>query len=104
MLFSSGMAATSTLLLSLLGGIAGVGLGTAATTTYAISHGWAIVLPALGWAGGLGSRSHRAHLVLLGLHPRVPRSRTPRRTTTGEPSATSAEAGGRESGTTNSAP
>ena len=26
-----------------------------ATTTYAISHGWAIVLPALGWAGGLGA-------------------------------------------------
>ncbi len=43
------------LLLSLLGGIAGVALGTAATAAYAIGHGWAVVLPVLGWAGGLGA-------------------------------------------------
>jgi putative ABC transport system permease protein len=46
---------TEALLLSLLGGIAGVALGTAATLAYAIGHGWAVVLPTLGWAGGLGA-------------------------------------------------
>jgi putative ABC transport system permease protein len=43
------------LLLSLLGGVAGVLLGAAATAIYASTQGWAIVIPALGWAGGLGA-------------------------------------------------
>jgi putative ABC transport system permease protein len=43
------------LLLSLLGGVAGVLLGTLATAIYASTQGWAIVIPALGWAGGLGA-------------------------------------------------
>jgi putative ABC transport system permease protein len=41
--------------LAVIGGIAGVGLGAAATAAYAIASGWAIVIPALAWAGGLGS-------------------------------------------------
>jgi putative ABC transport system permease protein len=43
------------LLLSLLGGAAGVLLGVVATAIYASAQGWAIVVPALGWAGGLGA-------------------------------------------------
>jgi putative ABC transport system permease protein len=43
------------LLLSLLGGAAGVLLGVVATAIYATAQGWAIVVPALGWAGGLGA-------------------------------------------------
>jgi putative ABC transport system permease protein len=43
------------LLLSLLGGAAGVLLGVVATAIYATARGWAIVVPALGWAGGLGA-------------------------------------------------
>jgi putative ABC transport system permease protein len=43
------------LLLSLLGGAVGVLLGVLATAIYASTQGWAIVIPALGWAGGLGA-------------------------------------------------
>jgi putative ABC transport system permease protein len=43
------------LLLSMLGGAAGVLLGVLATAIYASAQGWAIVVPALGWAGGLGA-------------------------------------------------
>jgi putative ABC transport system permease protein len=43
------------LLLSVLGGVVGVTLGVAATAVYATVQGWAIVVPALGWAGGLGA-------------------------------------------------
>jgi putative ABC transport system permease protein len=43
------------ILLALLGGAVGVGLGTVATAIYASSKGWAIVIPALAWAGGLGA-------------------------------------------------
>jgi putative ABC transport system permease protein len=43
------------LLLSMLGGAAGVLLGALATAIYASTRGWAIVIPALGWAGGLGA-------------------------------------------------
>jgi putative ABC transport system permease protein len=42
-------------LLSLLGGAAGVLLGVLATAIYASAQGWAIVVPALAWAGGLGA-------------------------------------------------
>ena len=43
------------ILLSLLGGAAGVLLGVTATAIYATSKGWAIVIPTLAWAGGLGA-------------------------------------------------
>jgi putative ABC transport system permease protein len=43
------------MLLALLGGAAGVGAGAAATATYAADKQWAIVVPALAWAGGLAA-------------------------------------------------
>jgi putative ABC transport system permease protein len=43
------------LLLSLLGGAAGVAVGAAATGVYASLHHWSIVVPPLAWAGGLGA-------------------------------------------------
>jgi putative ABC transport system permease protein len=43
------------LILSGLGGACGVLLGVVATAVYASTQGWAIVVPALGWAGGLGA-------------------------------------------------
>ena len=42
------------MLLALLGGAAGVAAGALATAIYATTKGWAIVIPALAWAGGLG--------------------------------------------------
>jgi len=42
-------------LLSFLGGAAGVGLGAGATATYALSHHWHVVIPAVAWLGGVGS-------------------------------------------------
>jgi putative ABC transport system permease protein len=41
--------------LAAVGGVAGVGLGAVATAAYAIASGWAIVIPVLAWAGGLGA-------------------------------------------------
>jgi putative ABC transport system permease protein len=46
---------TEAMLLALLGGAMGVALGAAATTIYAHTHHWAVVIPALAWAGGLAS-------------------------------------------------
>jgi putative ABC transport system permease protein len=43
------------LLLSLVGGAIGVALGVLATAVYASTKHWAIAVPALGWAGGLGA-------------------------------------------------
>jgi putative ABC transport system permease protein len=43
------------ILLALLGGAAGVGAGAAATGIYASTKGWAIVVPAEAWAGGLAA-------------------------------------------------
>jgi putative ABC transport system permease protein len=43
------------ILLALLGGAIGVGLGALATAIYASTKGWAIVIPVLAWAGGLGA-------------------------------------------------
>jgi putative ABC transport system permease protein len=43
------------ILLALIGGIAGVLFGGAATAIYATTKGWAIVIPPLAWAGGLGA-------------------------------------------------
>jgi len=43
------------ILLSALGGAAGVAIGTTAIAIYAGVKGWATVVPPLGWAGGLGA-------------------------------------------------
>jgi len=42
-------------LLTLAGGAVGVALGAAATGIYATAKGWAIVIPALCWGGGLAA-------------------------------------------------
>jgi putative ABC transport system permease protein len=42
-------------LLSLLGGVVGVGLGTLATAVYASTKGWSIDVPPVAWAGGMGA-------------------------------------------------
>jgi putative ABC transport system permease protein len=42
-------------LLSMLGGIAGVAVGAIATAAYAASKGWTTVVPTLAWAGGLAA-------------------------------------------------
>ncbi len=62
-------------LLSLLGGAAGIGLGAAATAGYASTQGWIVVVPGLAVAGGVG-------LALLpgaiaGLYPALRASRLP---------------------------
>jgi putative ABC transport system permease protein len=43
------------ILLSLIGGIAGVVMGVVSTAVYAHTKGWTIVIPAQAWAGGLGA-------------------------------------------------
>jgi putative ABC transport system permease protein len=43
------------MLFGLLGGGVGVGLGALATSVYASAKGWAVVVPAVAWAGGLGA-------------------------------------------------
>jgi putative ABC transport system permease protein len=42
-------------LLSILGGVAGVLLGVLATAIYALAKGWAVVIPTTAWAGGFGA-------------------------------------------------
>lgn len=42
-------------LLSLLGGVAGVIAGAASTGVYAATKGWQVVVPPLAWAGGFGA-------------------------------------------------
>ncbi len=42
-------------LLALFGGALGVVLGAISTAVYASTKGWAIVIPAVAWAGGLGA-------------------------------------------------
>lgn len=46
---------TEAMLLSLLGGAVGVTIGVLATAIYAHIKGWAVVVPPLAWAGGLGA-------------------------------------------------
>jgi putative ABC transport system permease protein len=46
---------TESLLLALLGGVAGAALGAAATGAYAFSQGWPAVVPPLALAGALGA-------------------------------------------------
>jgi putative ABC transport system permease protein len=43
------------ILLSLLGGAAGVTAGALATAVYATAKGWATVIPTVAWAGGLAA-------------------------------------------------
>ena len=43
------------ILLAVAGGVAGVIFGIAATIIYANTKGWAVVIPPLAWAGGLGA-------------------------------------------------
>jgi putative ABC transport system permease protein len=43
------------ILLALLGGAVGVALGVLSTAVYASLKDWAVVVPTLGWAGGLGA-------------------------------------------------
>jgi putative ABC transport system permease protein len=43
------------ILLALAGGVAGVAMGAVATVIYAHTKGWAVVIPPLAWAGGLGA-------------------------------------------------
>jgi putative ABC transport system permease protein len=42
-------------LLAVIGGAVGVGVGVLATAFYASTRGWAVVIPALAWAGGFGA-------------------------------------------------
>lgn len=46
---------TEAILLTLTGAAAGVAVGVAATASYAHARGWATVVPAQAWAGGLGA-------------------------------------------------
>jgi putative ABC transport system permease protein len=41
--------------LAVAGGAAGIALGAAATAVYASAQGWAIVIPATAWVGGLAA-------------------------------------------------
>ena len=43
------------ILLALVGGAVGVAAGALATAIYASTKGWAIVIPAIAWAGGIGA-------------------------------------------------
>jgi putative ABC transport system permease protein len=43
------------ILLALLGGAAGVAVGVLSTAVYASTKGWAVVVPALAWGGGIGA-------------------------------------------------
>lgn len=62
-------------LLAVLGGAVGVIAGVAATAVYASTKGWAVVIPAEAWSGGIGA----ALLIgaLAGLLPAVRASRLP---------------------------
>jgi putative ABC transport system permease protein len=62
-------------LLSLAGGVVGVLGGAAATAVYASTQGWAVVIPADAWAGGLASAL--AIGALAGLMPAMRASRMP---------------------------
>jgi putative ABC transport system permease protein len=42
-------------ILAVMGGAVGIAIGSLATAFYASTKGWAVVVPAVAWAGGLGS-------------------------------------------------
>jgi putative ABC transport system permease protein len=46
---------TEAVLLAAAGGAAGVAVGILATAVYASARGWAVVIPAIAWAGGIGA-------------------------------------------------
>ena len=46
---------TEAIMLALIGGTAGVGAGALATIIYSSAKGWAVVIPALAWGGGIGA-------------------------------------------------
>jgi putative ABC transport system permease protein len=46
---------TEAILLALLGGAVGVATGALSTAVYAYTKGWAVVVPALAWGGGLAA-------------------------------------------------
>jgi putative ABC transport system permease protein len=46
---------SESILLALTGGITGVIVGIAATAIYAHARGWAVVIPVIAWAGGIGA-------------------------------------------------
>ncbi|HVW17371.1 MAG TPA: ABC transporter permease [Solirubrobacteraceae bacterium] len=62
-------------LLAAVGGVVGVLAGAAATAAYADAKGWAVVIPAEAWSGGIAS----AVLIgaIAGLAPAVRASRMP---------------------------
>ncbi|ALJ19706.1 ABC transporter permease [Microbacterium sp. No. 7] len=66
---------TESILLAIIGGMAGVLTGVVATAVYAASKGWTIVIPAQAWAGGIGC----AILIgaLAGIVPAIRASRMP---------------------------
>jgi putative ABC transport system permease protein len=43
------------IMLALIGGAVGVAAGALATASYASAKGWAVVIPALAWGGGIGA-------------------------------------------------
>jgi putative ABC transport system permease protein len=43
------------IMLALLGGVIGVGVGVGATIVYAGARGWAVEVPVVAWAGGIGA-------------------------------------------------
>jgi putative ABC transport system permease protein len=43
------------IMLALIGGAVGVAVGALATAIYASAKGWAVVIPALAWGGGIGA-------------------------------------------------
>jgi putative ABC transport system permease protein len=63
------------ILLAVIGGVAGVLAGLAATAVYASSERWAVVIPVEAWSGGIAS----AILIgaLTGLMPAVRAARIP---------------------------
>jgi putative ABC transport system permease protein len=63
------------ILLALIGGAVGVLAGIAAAAVYASSNGWAFVIPAEAWSGGIAAAILIA--ALAGLMPAVRASRMP---------------------------
>jgi putative ABC transport system permease protein len=67
------------ILLSLIGGAAGVIMGAISTTVYAHAKGWAIVIPPEAWVGGLadalaiGASAGLLHGRTIRHHPRLRR-------------------------------
>ena len=63
------------ILLAAFGGAVGVAAGVAATAVYAATKGWAVVIPALAWSGGIGAAV--AIGAIAGLVPAIRAARMP---------------------------